>query len=89
MKLKELRDLLDEMMTEMPGDTIVVMACDGEGNSHTPLAAVNDECVYRAEQPWCGEVGFATLTPSLEKIGYTEDDVIEDGQPCIILEPTK
>jgi hypothetical protein len=53
MTLAELRSALAEL-DHLPGDTIVVLAKDAEGNGYSPLAAVN-EGMYLADTTWSGE----------------------------------
>lgn len=52
MTLDELRAELAKL--DLPGDTIVVMSKDGEGNGYSPLAEV-DAAMYDAETTWSGE----------------------------------
>lgn len=51
MKVKELRELLEELDDDM----IVVMSSDGEGNNYSPLYD-GGECTYVAETTYSGEV---------------------------------
>ncbi len=51
MTLDELRAELAEL--DLPGDTIVVMSEDGEGNGYSPLAEVKT-AMYSAETTWSG-----------------------------------
>lgn len=34
-----------------------------------------------------GTIGLGKLTPELEGLGYTEEDVLEGGTPCVVLWP--
>ncbi len=52
MTLDELRAELAQL--DMPGDTVVVMSEDGEGNGFSPLAEV-ETAMYSAESTWSGE----------------------------------
>ena len=83
MKVKE----LIEQLQECAPDAEVVMAKDGEGNNYSPLAGYW-EGMYRAESTWHGDVGLAELDEELREAGYSEEDVIEDGVPAVILSPT-
>lgn len=83
MKVKKLIKLLQACDPER----IVVMASDSEGNGYSPLADISS-AAYRAETTWSGEVGLETLTELDRKKGYSEEDVIDDGKPAIILHPT-
>jgi len=79
-------ELIEQLKKEDPA-SVVVMAKDSEGNSYSPLSDFWNG-VYRAETTWSGEVGYDKLTPELEKAGYSEEDIIEDGESAIILCPT-
>ncbi len=83
MKVKELKKLLNQFDDE----DIVVMAKDSEGNSYSPLADIWDG-KYKAECIWAGEVGLRELTTELIELGYSEEDILEDGENAIILCPT-
>lgn len=48
------RDLIKELM-QYPEDALVVMASDGEGNSHSPLSGV-DGVFYVPDNTWSGTV---------------------------------
>lgn len=47
-------DELRQALADLPGDRIVVMSKDGEGNSHSPLAEVEGDTRYSAESEWAG-----------------------------------
>jgi hypothetical protein len=79
-------ELIAELTKEDPA-SVVVMAKDSEGNSYSPLSDYWAG-VYRADSTYSGDVGYGELTPELEKAGYGEDDIIEDGVPAVILCPT-
>lgn len=68
-------------------DRIVILSKDGEGNSYSPLDSFY-KCSYRADSTWSGEIGLEKLTTELEKSGYSEEDVISDGEPALVLYPT-
>lgn len=73
-------------LKEIDPNRIVIMAKDAEGNGYSPLS---DFWIgaYRAETTWMGDVGSEELTEEMRQSGYTEEDVIRDGQPAIILSP--
>lgn len=52
MTLDELRAALDAL--KVPGDTLVVLAKDGEGNGFSP-AVEADHAMYLADTTWSGE----------------------------------
>lgn len=78
-------ELIAELQKEDP-DRIVVMSSDAEGNRHSPLASFWTGA-YRPETTWMGEVGLQKLTKQDREDGYTNEDVIRDGQPAVILSP--
>lgn len=78
---------LIEQLKQCDPKAIVVMSSDGEGNSFSPLADVDDSHVYQADSTWSGEIGFKELTEELKEDGYTEEDLL-DGEPCVVVWPT-
>lgn len=78
--------LIDELQ-KMDPNRFVVMSCDGEGNSYSPLYATYD-AMYSPENTWSGSVGLEKLTEENIKLGYSDEDVIEDGIPVVVLVPT-
>ena len=78
---------LIEQLKQVDPDREVVMASDAEGNSHSPLYSLW-EGRYRAETTWNGEVGMESLTDEDCERGYTDEDVMDDGVPAVILCPT-
>lgn len=79
------RELIAELQQEDP-DRLVVTSKDAEGNRHSPLSGFWVGA-YRAENSYSGEVGLEKLTKEYRKQGYTEEDVVTDGVPCIVLSP--
>lgn len=82
----KVKDLIKRLQKCDP-NRVVIMAKDSEGNSYSPLADFW-EGSYRAETTWYGEVGLEKLTEADRKAGYTDEDVMEDGKPALILCPT-
>lgn len=82
MKVKELKELLNQFDDE----NIVIMSKNSEGNNFSPLSDI-DECNYRAETTWYGEIGLRELTDEDIADGYSEEDVLEDGENAIVLWP--
>jgi hypothetical protein len=82
MKVKELKQLLDNFND----DDLVVMSKDSEGNNYSPLCDIW-EGSYKAESSWSGEVGLRELTKEDIEVGYSEEDILEDGENAIILCP--
>jgi hypothetical protein len=82
MKVKELKELL----TKYNDNDLVILAKDSEGNGFSHLDDIEDG-KYKAETTWYGEVGLRNLTNDLIEAGYSEEDVLEDGENAIILWP--
>ena len=80
------RELIDILQNEDP-NRIVIMARDSEGNGYSPLRNFWIGA-YQPDSTYSGEVGMERLTKEDEDDGYTEEDVIEGGQPALILTPT-
>jgi hypothetical protein len=77
---------LIEVLSGCEPDRLVVMAKDSEGNGYSPLSST--WCgKYRAETTWYGEVGLEQLDEEDIARGYTEEDVMEDGDLALILSP--
>lgn len=80
---------LIEVLQRVPGDTLVVMSRDAEGNGYSPWAAYTDRYRYEAETTWSGEI----RDPD-EKNGeefYYDDEEREQLAKlprCIVLWPT-
>jgi hypothetical protein len=47
-------DELRESIADLPGDLLVVMSSDAEGNRHSPLAEVEPDTRYSAETEYSG-----------------------------------
>jgi hypothetical protein len=77
---------LIEQLQQCDPDDLVVMSKDSEGNGFSKLSDIafgND----RYSGGYSGEIGLDHLTEELEQRGYTEDDVMSDGEKCIVLWP--
>ena len=82
MTVKELKELLEQCND----DDVVVVSSDEEGNSYRKLSTVSAD-LYACEGSYNVEIGLRKLTPSLEEEGYSEEDVLEGGSPCVVLWP--
>lgn len=82
MKVKKLIELLQK---EDP-NRIVICQKDPEGNGFSPLSDIWNGA-YRAETTWYGEAGLEKFTEEDRKMGYTEEDILEDGKPALFLVP--
>jgi len=74
-------ELITELQ-ELDGDLLVVVSQDEEGNGFNELVDIGVNNRYKDRQ-----VGLDHLTPELEKQRFCEEDVMEDGVPCIVLWP--
>lgn len=61
-------------LSELPQESIVIMASDGEGNNYTPLADIQ-EAVYRADSTWSGEL-------------VSDEDPEKEDKKAVVLWPT-
>lgn len=82
----KVRELLEQLKGVDP-EREIVMSKDAEGNGYSPLSSLW-EGRYRAETTWYGDVGLEILTAEDRQRGYTDEDVIDDGVPAVILVPT-
>ena len=78
MKVSELIELLKKCNP----NEIVIMSSDGEGNYYRILGGIDKTSCWDGEN-----VGLRELTDEDRKIGYSEEDVLEDGVNCVILFP--
>lgn len=76
----KVKDLIEELK-KLDQERIVVLAIDEEGNSFHELVDVAT-AMYSD-----GDTGLEELTPELKKKGYTEEDVMSDGQKAVVLWP--
>jgi hypothetical protein len=75
-------------LKEFDQDRVVIIARDSEGNGYSPFScATGNNDAYRPETTWFGYAGIEHLTPELTSHGYSDEDVIEDGIPCVVLCP--
>ena len=79
-KLKKLLESVDE-------NRIVIMSKDAEGNAYSPLEALDNDAIYKADSTYSGDVSIEKLTPSSKKQGWTKEDIILEGKPALVLWP--
>lgn len=74
-------------LDHLPGDTLIVMSKDGEGNGFSPLADL-DEAMYDAESTWAGDryLSDADREATGEPNEYSEAP--ESAVPAVFLWPT-
>lgn len=82
----KVKDLIKELKKVDP-ERLVIMARDGEGNSYTPLTGFW-EGMYKPDSTYSGEVGLESLSEEDKRTGWTDEDVMLDGEKAIILKPT-
>ena len=79
-------ELVELLLGEPDQTREVIMAKDAEGNDYSPLHG--SWCgKYRADTTWSGDVGLEGLDDELRQRGYTDEDVMDDGVPALILTP--
>ncbi len=82
MTVQELIDALNEF----DRDRVVIVAKDPEGNGYSPLSDLHN-AAYEAETTYSGNIGLEELTAEDIAAGYSEEDIVEDGEPCVVLWP--
>ena len=78
------KELIEQLQHEDP-DRLVVMSRDGEGNGFSPLHSISPYA-YQADD-WPGKIGMEELTPEARQAGYSEDDIITNGQRALVFWP--
>ncbi len=81
MKVKQLIKLLQKQNPNRE----VLIATDSEGNSFEIITAIQP-CAF-CDGEYGMETGLEKLTPALKKEGYSEEDLLEDGKPALVLWP--
>lgn len=82
MKIKDLVLLLHSLDQEAD----VLISSDPEGNHFQLLEDVSTQYNYKQVRGEV-EIGLKRLTPELKRSGYTEEDCMKNGDPCIIFWP--
>ena len=85
MTLAELRAALDAL--DLPGDTIVVLAKDGEGNGFSP-AVEAEHAMYYANTTWSGERYLTEEQRAAETDPDDYSEAPDDAVPAVFLWPT-
>lgn len=78
MKIKDLIEQLQKLDPEL----LVVLSKDEEGNGYSELAYIEPNSRFSE-----GEVSPNILTEELDEEGWSEEDFLDDGIPCVILWP--
>ena len=83
---------VDELIAELkqlPPDAQVILQSDAEGNSYSPLYAVDGDAIYVPDSEWHGRV-YDTDWDAED--AYMETDQWEafkaNNRPCCVLAPT-
>jgi len=71
-------------LAELDPEAVVIMQRDPEGNGYSPCSGAEGDWAWDDLEH---EVGYATLTPELEKAGYSQDDIVA-GVPAVVIYPT-
>lgn len=78
---------LKKRLKGVPNDTLVVTAIDPEGNAFRAIEEALSGYNFDEQNTGIGEVGPSELDETLKQSGYTEEDIMEGGEPCILLWP--
>jgi hypothetical protein len=85
MTLAELRAQLAAL--DLPDDTIVVLAKDGEGNGFSPAVEV-EHAMYLAESTWSGDRYLTEEQRQAETDPDNWSEAPDDAVPAVFLWPT-
>ena len=85
MKVSELIAILESA----PGDALVIVQSDAEGNGYSPLCEVDSNCIYVADSTWSGEVYSIDCTAEDADCDSEEEfeEFKSSGQRCVTLVP--
>lgn len=86
MTLTELRTALAEL-DHLPGDTLVVLATDSEGNGYSPLEEV-DLSLYRAQTEYSGDHYLTEAERQAQEDPDDYDKAPDEAVPAVFLWPT-
>ena len=77
------QDLIDELSKIKNKERLVLISKDPEGNGFNSFTSFSEEaCVLDGHEYM---IGLEELTDEFKRQGYTEEDVLEDGNPCVVL----
>ena len=85
MTLAELRAQLDAL--NLPDDTPVILAKDGEGNGHSPLSEA-EHAMYLADTTWSGERYITEQQRLAEEDPDEWSEAPDDAVHAVFLWPT-
>jgi hypothetical protein len=75
---------LKKLVKGLSDDTLVVIAVDPEGNSFRPVV---DHTLGLSYDEDSMDVGLAEVSEADKRLGYTDEDIVVDGEACILLWP--
>jgi len=81
MKVKNLIELLQK---EDPERLVVCRRYLKKEDDHSPLACIWGKCAYDHKT---GKIGLQSLTKDQIRLGYTDEDLMPDGEPAVLLIP--
>jgi hypothetical protein len=71
-------------LKKLDPDALVVLSKDPEGNGFDICSDVVEGYKFDREER---EIGLESLTEQAVEDGYSEEDVMEDGERCVVLWP--
>lgn len=86
MKTSELISMLQKSLEEDGDRHVILFAIDNESNSYSPLADYWTGS-YVKKTEWSGDAYLDKLTEIDKELGYTQEDVRENGELAIFLSP--
>jgi hypothetical protein len=78
---------LKKALKGVSNDTVIVIAIDPEGNAYRAIEDATSGYSFDEQTTGFGEIGLTELDETLKLAGYSEDDVMEGGVPCLLLWP--
>lgn len=78
------KELIEKLMLVEDKGRVVVLAIDPEGNAYSEASDGIWECRFNEAEE---SVGFESLTEEQRREGYSDDDIMEDGVPALVLWP--
>ncbi|MCK5616483.1 hypothetical protein KAR91_82235 [Candidatus Pacearchaeota archaeon] len=81
------KDLINKLqkMSDSDLERLIVMQKDPEGNGYAQL----DDLSFASYSEEDCEIGLDKLTPELQKQGFSDEDILINGIPAIVLEPDR
>ena len=88
MKVKQLKKLLNKLTSEKDNYEVILQE-DAEGNGYSPLAGIDDNAIYIAENTWSGEVYDKEYTAEEHCLEEAEWEKMKKNPKlsCVVLFP--